>query len=228
MYHSTLLVNAGNDPNKPREGRKWVSNPYRIHQRIHMALPEGRFLFRLFPTPPVRILVQSVEKPDWLRAFKNAPFLLDQLPEEPTTFSPNRAQGDPLYFSLIANPTRKIDTKTGPDGKRRNGRRVPVRGEQAQRAWLERHGQEAFTIEDLRIEDRGRTNAWKDRRESASGPRDHQPEPPKGRRCQMTFQAVLYEGRLRVANPEAFKSTLITGIGPAKAFGFGLLSVAPG
>ena len=36
-----------------------------------------------------------------------------------------------------------------------------------------------------------------------------------------------YEGILEVTNADNFRDTLVRGIGPAKAFGFGLLSVAP-
>jgi hypothetical protein len=41
-----------------------------------------------------------------------------------------------------------------------------------------------------------------------------------------THLAVLFEGLLRVTDKDAFLETLTHGIGPAKAFGFGLLSVA--
>lgn len=34
--------------------------------------------------------------------------------------------GAALVFRLRANPTRKIDTKTGPDGQRNNGQRVEL------------------------------------------------------------------------------------------------------
>jgi CRISPR system Cascade subunit CasE len=43
----------------------------------------------------------------------------------------------------------------------------------------------------------------------------------------LRFRAALLEGTLRVADPDAFLRALTAGIGPAKAFGFGLLSVAP-
>lgn len=43
----------------------------------------------------------------------------------------------------------------------------------------------------------------------------------------MQFWSVLFEGSFRVNSPGALKTHLERGIGPAKAFGFGLLSVAP-
>ncbi|MCP4644356.1 MAG: type I-E CRISPR-associated protein Cas6/Cse3/CasE, partial [bacterium] len=44
----------------------------------------------------------------------------------------------------------------------------------------------------------------------------------------MTFGSVRFEGRLRVTEPEQFREILAAGMGSAKAYGFGLLSVAPG
>ncbi len=39
--------------------------------------------------------------------------------------------------------------------------------------------------------------------------------------------AVRYDGFLTVNDPARFRQALIHGIGPAKAYGFGMLSVAP-
>ena len=46
------------------------------------------------------------------------------------------------------------------------------------------------------------------------------------RTVDLTFASVLFEGRIKVTDPSAFVNSLQAGIGPAKAFGFGLLSVA--
>jgi len=42
----------------------------------------------------------------------------------------------------------------------------------------------------------------------------------------MAFGAALFEGVLEVAEAAAFGAALREGVGPGKAFGFGLLSVA--
>jgi CRISPR system Cascade subunit CasE len=39
--------------------------------------------------------------------------------------------------------------------------------------------------------------------------------------------AVIFDGLLRVTDPEKFREAVCNGIGPQKAFGFGLLSIAP-
>jgi CRISPR system Cascade subunit CasE len=46
------------------------------------------------------------------------------------------------------------------------------------------------------------------------------------RRQRMTFGTVLFEGLLRVTDVERFRTTLASGIGSGKAYGFGLLSIA--
>ena len=39
MFHSFLLIDTGNDPHRPRPGRRLVHNPYRVHQRLCMGFP---------------------------------------------------------------------------------------------------------------------------------------------------------------------------------------------
>ena len=48
-------------------------------------------------------------------------------------------------------------------------------------------------------------------------------DPAKGQR----LRSARFDGILEVTDPAAFAATIAAGIGPAKAFGFGLLSVAP-
>ena len=43
----------------------------------------------------------------------------------------------------------------------------------------------------------------------------------------VTIRAVVFEGILKVTDAELFRSALASGIGPAKAYGCGLLTLAP-
>jgi CRISPR system Cascade subunit CasE len=116
--------------------------------------------------------------------------------------------GQKLLFRLRANVTRKIDTKTRADGARSNGRRVPVRGDEARLAWLTRKAAlSGFAIEDARCHDE---RAAKSRREDKT----------------VTLAGVRFDGLLQVTDETAFGRAVAEGIGPAKAYGFGLLSVA--
>jgi len=199
-----------------------------MHRRVMSAFPdvldpevEARAYFGVLyrlelnrNSGQVLLYVQSRVEPDWT-----------QLPEgylRPADGLANPAlkridhvydgiqAGRVLRFRLRANPTRKIDTKSGPDGVRRNGRRVPVRGVEEQVAWLARKAEDCgFELLQVVIAASGST------------------ELVKSYETGKTFQGVLFEGHLRVNDPARFREALETGIGPGKAYGFGLLSVGP-
>jgi len=182
-------------------------------------------------TGAVTLMVQSKEMPDW--SWLDG-YLLDTTGEED---NPACKQVDHLYesishgtvlaFRLRANPTRKIDTKSGPDSVRRNGRRVELSGQKEQIDWLRRKGEQGgFRLLTVRAAPAAPDmatvpNVLAMPAQKAVGDRGG-----KGG-SRMTFGAVLFDGELEVENAEAFRRTLETGIGPGKAYGFGLLSVAP-
>jgi len=242
MYLSFLLIDVGDNPDRPRPGRLWLRNRYRVHQRLCMAFPSADrksddadflkpydpkdfgsnqvhvarrtdtgFLFRIDPITSGRvvILVQSAVKPDWHYAFHNADYLLAATPDV-KTFDPCFAKAEHFRFRLVANPTRKIDTKSRPDGQRRNGKRVPVQTDKLVE-WLANRAESAgFSI------DEGST-AIQPGYVYMNKTRDG-----KGQ----FLRAIRYDGTLSVIDPARFLEILIRGIGPAKAFGFGLLSLA--
>jgi CRISPR system Cascade subunit CasE len=114
-------------------------------------------------------------------------------------------------FQLCANPTKKVKA-FNPDGSERpNGRRVPIRNRDELVAWIRRKGEQGGfsvnedTLQTLRL---GRKNFQKD-----------------GHRG--LLNAVEFRGMLAVTDQAKFRETLARGVGPAKAFGFGLLAIAP-
>jgi CRISPR system Cascade subunit CasE len=245
MYLSCLLINVGDNPDRPRPGRAWLRNLYHVHQRLCMAFPsasrkaadpdflkpynpsdfgtdqtkqvhvqrcaETGFLFRIDPQPGggVVILVQSAVLPEWDYAFHNAPHLLAANPEV-RTFDLRFAAEERLRFRLLANPTRKIDTKSAPDGPRRNGKRVPVPNDKLY-DWLAcRAAAAGFSI------DPGSTSVqpgyvYVNKQPNAQGQR---------------LRSARYDGLLTVTDASHLREALMQGLGPGKAFGFGLLSVA--
>jgi len=215
MFLSQLVVNVGTDPNRPRPGRLWVSNPYRVHQRLCMAFPqpihkardeEAGVLFRIEGSTPPRVLVQSAQAPDWEGAFGNAPFLLLE-PPKVKTFEPEFQAGQRFRFYLRANPTMKKKVEG-----RKNNPRVGLATEEAQREWFERKAQEGgFAPVSYQV------IAARPRVSRRSRMLDANPH---------THLAVDYTGVLEVKDGDGFGKTLIAGIGSAKAYGFGLLSVA--
>jgi CRISPR system Cascade subunit CasE len=256
MYLSCLLIDVGANPDRPRPGRLWLRNLYHVHQRLCMAFPSAdrkahdrgflepfkpedfgekqvhvereagfAFLFRIDPGPDGRvvILVQSgsATKPDWNYAFHNARYLLAAEPQV-KVFDPCYGKGQRLRFRLVANPTKKIDTMKKAerqsyapeelrDKKGRHGKRVPVPVEQLL-DWLLRRAQSGgfCVIQDSTSIQPGYIYVNKTRDGSA------------GQR----LRSVRYEGILEVTDAYKFRDALFRGIGPGKAFGFGLLSVA--
>lgn len=268
MYMSCLLIDVGDNPDRPRPGRLWLRNRYRVHQRLCMAFPypdtkacdpaflkpyepcgfrdprppyyagtvvqhrpcatvepppvhvprdtKHNFLYRIDPQPGSRvvILVQSAIKPDWNYAFHNAGHLLAALPETKTVelrFEP----GQNFRFRLLANPTKRLRKES------RN-----VQGEAVADRWVGKRVPVPV----------GKHEEWLARRADRNGFRlceltDLRPgyiyvnrsaEPSKGTQ----LRSVRYEGLLEVTKPTEFRAAQVSGIGPAKAFGFGLLSVA--
>jgi CRISPR system Cascade subunit CasE len=114
-------------------------------------------------------------------------------------------------FQLCANPTRKV-SKERPDGSiTKNGRRVPIQTRDELVAWIKRKGEAgAFVVEEntLRAFPRGR-------------------EFFKKNGMQGLHSAVEFQGILNVTDPAKFYETFSRGVGSAKAFGFGLLMIAP-
>jgi len=122
------------------------------------------------------------------------------------------AAGMPLRFSLRANVTKKVDTKSV-DGVRRNGRRVSLQTDAERLAWLQRKGtQHGFDIAlpamDVSIAREGRAHGQRGGKE-------------------LTFDTTRFSGTLVVRDVGAFGTGIAHGIGPAKAYGCGLLLIAP-
>jgi CRISPR system Cascade subunit CasE len=170
------------------------------------------FLFRVDPSRTgTQIIVQSASAPNWAYAFGNFHgVLLEDAAVRP--FAPAFGAGQRLQFRLEANPTRRVDTKSAPDGTRRHGRRVPVAASRCV-DWLrrfERDGGFILDPQDVRL-DCGVVRARKSA-ESEEG---------------VSYSAARFEGLLTVADPNAFARKLSAGFGTAKAYGFGLMSVVP-
>jgi len=114
-------------------------------------------------------------------------------------------------FQLCANPTKKVAVQK-PDGSfKKNSRRVPLSKREDLIAWIRRKGdQGGFSVEEdsLRTIPRGREYFQKN-----------------GQRG--LHSAVEFQGVLAVTDPQKLHEAFTHGIGPAKAFGFGLLVIAP-
>lgn len=211
MYLSCLEIDAGG-----ARGRTWLANPYRIHQRLCLAFPDGtagRVLYRMEADwRPPRIIVQSPEPADWERAFRDHPVLGS--PPIQKEVNLRFLPGQRLRFILRANPTarRAAPPRPAKGDRRPMGPRVGLWREEDQRAWLERKG-ELGGFEPLDFEMR---SAGSVRFRHGSGPEA----------VLQTHYGVDFQGRLLVTDPTALADTLAKGIGAGKAFGFGMLMLA--
>jgi CRISPR system Cascade subunit CasE len=125
--------------------------------------------------------------------------------------------GQHLYFRLRANVTKKLATQ-----QQSNGKRVAITESDDQVAWLLRKAQQCgfalfvdpFAVDHYAVTviDEGKLHGTK--RNTGAVKR-------------LVHAAVRFEGRLIVVDAEVFRGALHFGIGPAKAYGFGLLSVSP-
>lgn len=193
--------------NQNRMATLWVSNPYRVHQRLRMAYPtESRLLFRIeeLPNGTTQILAQSHSAPDW-SVFSDFPVL--RQPPEHKLVEWALTVGKVYRFRLLANPTRKTHT---PEGK---AMRLSLFKSDEQKAWLQRKFQDAGA------EVINHTAAPRGLQQSRKNPQKDENN--------QTHFAVLFEGMVRVSDVEKFKMVLKQGIGSAKGYGFGLLSLAP-
>ncbi|WP_367027382.1 type I-E CRISPR-associated protein Cas6/Cse3/CasE [Methylococcus sp. ANG] len=219
MYFSRISVNP-TDPAKVMEVLK--ANDYALHQMLWKLFPDDPetsrdFLFRHDEDQrwPVFYLV-SQREPD------GSDELL-RVASKP--YRPQLRSGETLTFSLRANPvhTRKTDDANQKKRKRddvvmhlkwqyrqSNADAVPALAELAQEAgeqWLVRQGERnGFRLLSVRAD-----NYRQARLDT--------------RRRNIRFSTLDFTGLLQVTEPDVFAETLCKGIGPAKAFGCGLMLV---
>ena len=208
MYLSRLIL----DPWSPQVMSE-MGDPYQMHRTLMKAFPgaeeggPGRVLFRVDVdrrTDVPTVLVQSEKEPDWTFLLERR-YLLD-VPGNPAwrAYSPVLRAGQRLRFLLRANPTIRRVFEAGKPGKR-----IGLVREEDQMAWLKRKAEAGgFSLDAVRVIPRGKRRS---NRNGASG----------------THICVDFQGVLTVTEPAKFLETLRSGIGAAKGYGFGLLSIAP-
>lgn len=210
--------------NPSRRGTvRLAGSPQRMHAAILGAFPpdrstsaEGRVLWRLdtpsrhewtlYVVSPARPSMEQLQEecgwsqePSWQTA-EYRPFL-DRL-----------SAGQRWAFRLSANPVRSVAGKRGS-----RGQISPHITVEHQRGWLlERAGRHGFSVdtelkEDLMVTRRERESFGRGRGAS---------------RSTATITRVQYDGLLEVTDPEVLRTSLTKGIGRAKAYGCGLLTLA--
>ncbi len=187
--------------------RKKLADTYAWHQGIWEAFP-GR----------------NQEKRDFLmrvdrkRGFYEILLLSDIKPQIPDwgswqskEIAPSFLEHERYMFQVRANPTIKRVIRQ-PDGTRKkNGARTAIYAPEELRAWFKRQADKGgFQFQDL-----------------AFSPPVKIPfrKPRSGQRG--IHSSVDFRGVLRVIERDRFRECFCHGIGPARAFGFGLLMLQP-
>lgn len=208
MYLSRLLLDPAN-----RQVRAEIANRYQLHRTLTAQFKRSTrnqigLLYRLEPEDlytykPITLLVQTQIEPEW-DALRNKGLLTHDA--EVKVFDVHSQIGSQYYFRLFANPTiRRAKGEWA-------GKRVELRTEEEWAAWLTRKGKSGgFQILTANATDKGKIISQKF-------------DDDKSQKIQ--HQAVLFEGALEVNHPDLFTLTITNGIGSAKGFGFGLLSIA--
>ncbi|MCG7523648.1 type I-E CRISPR-associated protein Cas6/Cse3/CasE [Streptomyces sp. OfavH-34-F] len=214
-----------------------------------------RVLWRLESNRPhqAEVLVLTESRPSWAHLVEDAGWPGadggDPLIADYTPLLDRLAYGREFGFRLTANPVHNVLAPARPSepqaarisegadkGGRPRGFRVAHRTVAQQIGWLlqrcERHG---FTIPDADV-----TPPAPGLREPAADDRKPSPGPAVavvGRDIlrfskrkggpRVTLSTATFEGRLRVTDPDALRACLLGGIGPAKGYGQGLLTLAP-
>ncbi|MDQ3635245.1 MAG: type I-E CRISPR-associated protein Cas6/Cse3/CasE [Acidobacteriota bacterium] len=204
-----------NPPDAKHHVRKTPRNQYNILYRLDIDRHRGKAF----------LLVQSEHKPDWS-------FLETDYSDELETKNVGEnyeaiESGMNLIFRLQANPTKRIgksdqkaDDKFKPAGSKNIRRRVELRTDEERTDWLVRQGERlGFQIANLQIEPAVR-NVMSAKEEKISFTK-------KGKNNPITYGSVVFEGVLQVTDADKFRESMVNGIGQGKAYGFGLLSVAP-
>jgi CRISPR system Cascade subunit CasE len=179
----------------------------------------GQVLFRLdidAETGNVTVLVQSEKEPQWNVVTGRGGYLTAVKCKQ---FQPILAAGQRLRFRLRANPTKRLGKSAGAY----QGKRVGIYDENEQVQWLK----EKLEGVDSRPQVSGGFKLV-----SCQISREEKIENSKAinrndRSYDLKLFSVQFDGVLDVVEPDKAIETISTGIGSAKGFGFGLLSVAP-
>jgi CRISPR system Cascade subunit CasE len=208
MYLSKLVLR-----DRSSKMLRALGDTHAMHRFICLAFPNtedggtGRILYRVEravnPRDIPTILVQSEKEPD-TAAWEDMVTV-----EGPKPWTPALATGKTLRFRLRANPT--VKKRFDENSSRPGHRRVGLYKEEEQREWLKRKESESgFTLLDFNVIPMGQVAGRK----------------ATSRSEVIIHLSVEFEGFLQISNVESFQQTLKNGVGSAKGFGFGLLSIA--
>ncbi|MEE1753537.1 type I-E CRISPR-associated protein Cas6/Cse3/CasE [Streptomyces sp. SP18CS02] len=217
--------------------RRLLSSPQRLHAAVMASFAEKveplgggpRVLWRLDhqSNSEVLLYIVSPHRPDLTHLVEQAgwPTTGSWLTSPYVSFLARLAKDDTWAFRLTANPVHSV-RRHAAEPTKRTAHVTP----RHQVDWLlKRQADAGFAIIE-RPERRpdGLDAPWHEitvhsRRDLSFGKR----EESSGRGHDVRLTRVTFDGRLRVTDPDALRRTLTAGLGKAKAYGCGLMTLAP-
>ena len=188
-----------------RGAMKALADVYRLHQVVMKGFAAysstDRVLYRVEPeerNSHVTVLVQSLQIPDWSCFADEKQGVVSARVKE---FSPTFKRGDAFKFRLRANPVVT-----------RDGKRYGLIRDESLLEWLGKKEQNfGARFCSMSVIDEGYVTGSKGNHEGQH---------------RMSLKVARFEGVLEVGDPPKFNAVFAAGIGPAKAFGCGLISLA--
>ncbi|MET9064232.1 type I-E CRISPR-associated protein Cas6/Cse3/CasE [Streptosporangium sandarakinum] len=247
-YLSRIRINPHRE-----KGRLLLANPRTMHGAVMHAIPDDpageRILWRLDADNPHRpfLFVLTKSKPDWSHLVEQAGWPeADGEHAAVRDYAPLLAQiaaGREFAFRLTANPVQntsnpikpsEIQAKQTADGRQRSYR-IGHRTAAQQLTWfLTRTERWGFDVPEARTDPPARGLEPEEgpdvlsAREVRITARNRLSFKKKGDdKKPVILHTATFEGRLRITDPVVFTERLLGGIGPAKSYGCGLLTLAP-
>ncbi|MBN9612685.1 MAG: type I-E CRISPR-associated protein Cas6/Cse3/CasE [Actinobacteria bacterium] len=230
MYLTRFQIN----PHR-RDAAKLLASPQVMHAAVLAGFPNeirsdaGRVLWRVDRAGVKHLLIiSSPTKPDLTHLVEQAGWPAVEGGWETRDFRPllDRFDGGQQWgFRLTGNPTHALAPQPG----ERRGRIVAHRTVEHQIGWLaaqsNRHG---FSLVEQQIQ-RLDAESGQPRLITASTARLSRSEIVRFARGgqTVTLRVAEFDGLLEITDPDRFRGALSHGIGSARAYGCGLLTVAP-
>ncbi len=237
MYLSRIKINPAR-----RGGRALIAGAHKMHGAVLASFPDPvvgvgggpRILWRLDVAGPQALLyVVSPDPPDFTHIVDQAGWPAAGQTWETADYAAFLgclAAGQTWRFRLMANPVHSVRTSPAQS----NTKRTALFAVAAREEWLVRRAERSgFRIAPALAVDDGAgsgggagAGAGLNLRLTSTDVVGFQKRggPARG---QVTIARTQYDGVLEVADADALRRALVVGIGPAKGYGCGLLSLAP-
>ena len=221
-----------------RETQRLISSPQRLHAAVLRGLPQDdvtqRVLWRLERRErTMEVLVLTQRRPSWAALVESAGWPGadggEGLVKDYDPLLARVAVGREFSFRVVTNPTSTLSVLKSPtaqqrasldDASRKRGIRVGHRTAGTQLGWFLARAAGDFDTWGFTVGVPGDASV-----ELVA--RRHESFIKGVDRRRVTLDTATFEGRLKVTDTERFTATLLGGLGRGKAYGCGLLTLAP-